>query len=139
MISAEELLADLDLRKRVTLSSENWPKNEEQERLVEMTPRVNSFYELRVEECRTPIALLRATEQRLVNTNPYSRQELVDASEALDNAYKGVAKPYLYRIKDLHGNRTETNDDKQRHKENKEKIANQEACCAKLKNKVNIV
>ena len=45
-----------------------------------------------------------------------------------------MVKPYLYRIKDLHGDHTETRDDK----ENEEKIANQEDCYAKLKNKVNI-
>ena len=49
-----------------------------------------------------------------------------------------MVKPYLYRIKDLHGDHTETRDDKARYKENEEKIANQEDCYAKLKNKVNI-
>ena len=99
MISAEELLVDLDLIKRISLSG-NWPeRNEEQQRLVDMTPRVDSFYELKVEECKTAIALIRATDERPVNKNPFSREELIAASEAFDNAYKGVVKPWLYRIK----------------------------------------
>ena len=137
MISADELLADLDLRKRIDLSG-NWPeRNEEQQRLVDMTPRVSSFYDYRVEDCKTAIALIRATDDRPVNTNPFSRDELIHASEALDNAYKGVVKPYLYRIRDLHGSRTESRDDKQRHKENEEKIKNQDERYAKPKNKIN--
>ena len=77
---------------------------------------------------------------RLRSTSPmcYSRQELVAAREAQDKAYLGVVKPYLYHIKDVHGDRTKTRDDKARYKENEEKIANQEARYAKLKNKVNI-
>ena len=83
MISAEELLADLDLRKRIDLSSGNWPeRNEEQQRLVDMTPRVSSFNDLRVEECKTAIALIHATDERPVNTNPFSRDKLIAASEA---------------------------------------------------------
>ena len=118
MISAEELLQDLDLTKKISLSG-NWPeRNEEQQRLVDMTTRVNAFYELRIEDCKTAIALIRATEERPVNTNPISRQELAIASETLDNAYKGVIKPWLYRIKDLHGDRVDTRDDKERHREN---------------------
>ena len=96
MISAEELLADLDLTKRISLSG-NWPeRNDEQQRLVDMTTRVNACYELRIEDCKTAIALIRETEERPVNTNPLSRQELAIASESLDNAYKGVVKPWLY-------------------------------------------
>ena len=138
MISAEELLTDLDLTKKISLSG-NWPeRNDEQQRLVDMTTRVNAFYELRIEDCKTAIALIRATEERPVNTNPISRQELAIASETLDNAYKGVIKPWLYRIKDLHGDRIETRDDKERHRENEKKIKDQEDRYAKIKNKVNM-
>ena len=138
MISAGELLSDLDLTKKISLSG-NWPeRNDEQQRLVDMAPRVNSFYELRVEECKTAIALIRATDERPVNTNPFNRQELVAASEALDNAYKSVVKPWLYRIKNLHGDCVDSRDDKERHKENEKKIKYQEERFAKLKNKVNM-
>ena len=73
MISAEELLQDLDLTKKISLSG-NWPeRNDEQQRLVDMTTRVNAFYELRIEDCKTTIAFIHATEERPVNMNPFSR------------------------------------------------------------------
>ena len=82
MMTAAELLTELELW---YTSDNHAERNDEHQRLFDLTARVNLIYDQRVEECRINIALVCSTEERPVNINPYTHRTfyLVSTSQTV--------------------------------------------------------
>ena len=109
----ENFLKTADLGKVITLGESNWiERSEEIARLKTLESYILTDYNQARQECLDAISQARPDPSGPVMGTKFNRTQLEEARQNLNNVWKKGYKPFLNRIKQLHGEREDSSSER---------------------------